>query len=109
MLQAGETPDAEALIRELAQRVPQHEDELMTLAQQLEQKGREKGRQEGIQEGMQKGMQQGMQKGMQQGIQLGGKEARLEIARNMLESGLDRASVMKMTGLSEEDLNQIRH
>ena len=101
MLQAGETPDAEALIRELAQRVPQHEDELMTLAQQLEQKGREKGRQEGIQEGM--------QKGMQQGIQLGGKEARLEIARNMLESGLDRASVMKMTGLSEEDLNQIRH
>ncbi len=25
MLQAGETPDAEAIIRELAQRVPQHE------------------------------------------------------------------------------------
>lgn len=105
MLQAGETPDAEALIRELAQRVPQHEDELMTLAQQLEQKGLEKG----LQRGRQEGMQEGIQKGIQKGIQLGDKEARLEIARNMLEDGLDRASVMKMTGLSEEDLNQIRH
>ena len=105
MLQTGETPDAEALIRELAQRVPQHEDELMTLAQQLEQKGLEKG----LQRGRQEGMQEGIQKGIQKGIQLGDKEARLEIARNMLENGLDRASVMKMTGLSEEDLSQIRH
>ena len=77
MLQAGETPDAEALIRELAQRVPQHEDELMTLAQQLEQKGK--------------------------------REASLEIARNLLENGMDRTSVMKVTGLTEEDLKQIRH
>jgi len=36
MLQAGETPDAEGFIRELAQRVPQHEDTLMTIAQQLD-------------------------------------------------------------------------
>ena len=77
MFQAGETPDAEALIRELAQRVPQHEDELMTLAQQLEQKGK--------------------------------REASLEIARNLLENGMDRTSVMKVTGLTEEDLKQIRH
>lgn len=31
--------------------VPQHEDELMTIAQQLEQKGIDKGRQEGVLEG----------------------------------------------------------
>ena len=101
MLQAGETPDAEALIRELAQRVPQHEDELMTLAQQLEQKGLEKG--------LEKGLQRGRQEGMQQGMQLGKREARMEIARNMLENGMDRMSVMKVTGLSEEDLKEIRH
>ena len=39
LVQAGETSDAEAFVRKLAQRVPQHEDELMTIAQQLEQKG----------------------------------------------------------------------
>jgi recombination-promoting nuclease RpnB len=89
MLQAGETPDADAIIRELAQRVPQHEDKLMTLAQQLEQKGLEKGRQEGM--------------------QLGAREASLQIARNMLENDMDIASVMKMTGLSEEELKQICH
>jgi recombination-promoting nuclease RpnB len=43
LVQAGETSDAEAFVRELAQRVPQHKEELMTIAQQLEQKGLEKG------------------------------------------------------------------
>lgn len=38
IVQAGETSDAEAFVRELAQRVPQHGDALMTIAQQLEQK-----------------------------------------------------------------------
>ena len=97
MIQAGETPDAEAVIRELAQRVPQHENELMTIAQQLEEKGREKGRQEGLEIGLEKGRQPG------------GLEASREIARNLLANGMDSISVMKMTGLSEEELQQIRH
>ena len=53
--------------------------------------------------------QQLEQKGMQKGMQLGKREASLEIARNLLENGMDRPSVMKMTGLTEEDLKQIRH
>lgn len=43
LLQAGESADSEAFVRELAQRVPQHGGALMTIAQQLEQKGIEKG------------------------------------------------------------------
>lgn len=43
-VQAGETSDAEAFVRELVQRVPQHGDALMTIAQQPEQKGIEKGK-----------------------------------------------------------------
>ncbi|WP_411828839.1 hypothetical protein [Pantoea eucrina] len=54
MLQAGETADADAFIRELVQRVPQHEDELMTIAQQLEQKGRQEDRQRGGRRGEKK-------------------------------------------------------
>lgn len=97
LIQAGETSDAEAFVRELAQRVPKHEDALMTIAQQLEQTGIEKGRAEGIQLGRQEGRYEGRLEG------------KLEVARTMLQNGLDRNTVMKMTGLNEEELAQIRH
>ncbi|EAY4115624.1 IS3 family transposase [Salmonella enterica] len=93
IVQAGETSDAEAFVRELAQRVPQHGDALMTIAQQLEQKGIEKGIQQGIQLGEQRGIEKG----------------KLEVARTMLRNGIDRSTVMKMTGLTENDLAHIRH
>lgn len=93
IVQAGETSDAEAFVRELAQRVPQHGDALMTIAQQLEQKG----------------IQKGIQLGRQEGRNEGKLEGKLEVARTMLQNGIDRNTVMKMTGLTEDDLAQIRH
>jgi len=105
LIQAGETSDAEAFVRNLAQRVPQHGDKLMTIAQQLEQKGIEKG----IKQGIEKGIRQGIQLGEQQGLQKGKREATLEIARTMLRNGIDCATVMKMTGLAEDELAQLRH
>lgn len=82
--QTGEVSDAEAFVRELAQRVPTSGDALMTIAQQLEQKG--------------------LEKGIQLGIEQGRNAAKLEVARIMLQNGIDLDSVMKMTGLTEEDL-----
>ena len=105
IVQAGETADAEAFVRELALRVPQHGDALMTIAQQLEQKGLEKGIQLGIEQGIQLGEQRGIEKGRNEGKL----EGKLEVARTMLRSGIDRSTVMKMTGLTEDDLAQIRH
>lgn len=67
IVQAGETSDAEAFVRELAQRVPQHGDALMTIAQQLEQKG----------------IEQGIQLGEQCGIEKGRNEDKLEVARTI--------------------------
>ncbi|EDV3838835.1 Rpn family recombination-promoting nuclease/putative transposase, partial [Salmonella enterica subsp. diarizonae] len=64
-----------------------------TIAQQLEQKGIEKG----------------IQLGEQRGIEKGEREATLKIARTMLQNGIDRNTVMKMTGLTEDDLAQISH
>lgn len=69
----------------------------MTIAQQLEQKGIEKGRAEGL------------QLGEQRGIEKGEREATLKIARTMLNNGIDHNTVMKMTGLTADDLAQIRH
>ncbi|QZN96630.1 Rpn family recombination-promoting nuclease/putative transposase [Symbiopectobacterium purcellii] len=85
MVQAGNTSNAEAYVRQLAQRVPQHGDELMTIAEQLEQKGIEKGSKEGR------------------------REATLDIARELLQNGVELGIVMKSTGLSEEELAKLRH
>ncbi|UAN48814.1 Rpn family recombination-promoting nuclease/putative transposase (plasmid) [Serratia sp. JSRIV001] len=97
MLQVGDTAAPENFIRELARRSPQHEEVLMTIAQKLEQKGIEKGRLEGIQLGEAKGRQEGMLEG------------KLQVARSMLANGIDRDSVMRITGLTADDLAQIRH
>lgn len=69
--------------------MPQHEDQLMTIAQQLEQKGVEKGILLGEQRGIEKG--------------------KLEVARTMLQNGLDRNTIMKLTGLTADELAKIRH
>ena len=69
----------------------------MTIAQQLEQKG------------IEKGIEQGIQLGEQRGIEKGEREATLKIARTMLQNGIDRNTVMKMTGLSEDELALIHH
>ncbi|EBJ4081127.1 ISNCY family transposase, partial [Salmonella enterica] len=61
----------------------------------------------------QKGIEKGIEKGRLEGIQIGEEkgrnEGKLEVARTMLQNGLDRSTVMKMTGLTAEDLDQIRH
>ncbi|WP_210453857.1 Rpn family recombination-promoting nuclease/putative transposase [Pantoea ananatis] len=101
LLQAGETADADLFVRTLAQRVPQHEDALMTIAQQLEQKGIEKG----LKEGLQLGEQRGLVKGRSEGE----RSAALKIARTMLQNGLPPSLVAEMTGLSDDDLAQIAH
>ena len=55
------------------------------------------GKEEGLAEGMEKGLAEGMERGMTQ--------RSLEIARKMLANGMDTATVMEITGLSEEQLN----
>jgi predicted transposase/invertase (TIGR01784 family) len=79
MLQVGKATEPEKLLRELARRAPRHEEELMTIAEYLEQKGFEKGLEKE-------------------------RETVLKIASSMLAEGFDRAMVMKLTGLSADDL-----
>lgn len=77
----------------------------MTIAQQLEQKGIEKGLAKGIEQGIERGIELGEQRG----IEKGRKEEAFRIARTMLQNGLDRSTVISMTGLTEAELAQIRH
>ena len=51
-------------------------------------------------EGKEEGLAEGMEKGME--------KRRLEIARKMLANGMDAATVMEITGLSESQLQQLK-
>ena len=74
--------------------------------------GREKGLAEGMEkglaEGMKKGLAEGVEKGLAEGMEKGMNKRSLEIARKMLANGMDGATVMKITGLSESQLQQLK-
>ncbi|MGR7575119.1 Rpn family recombination-promoting nuclease/putative transposase [Klebsiella aerogenes] len=89
MAQAGEAQDIRALLYGLAQRVPQHGGMLMTLAETWLAEGREKGIKEGIKEGK--------------------LQALLQVAAAMLNRGMDDDAILEMTGLTRDELQQLRH
>ena len=60
----------------------------------------QKGKEEGKEEGRAEGMKQGLEKGMKNG--------KIEIARKMLAKGMDEARVMDMTGLTAEEIKQMK-
>ncbi|WP_312948632.1 Rpn family recombination-promoting nuclease/putative transposase [Superficieibacter sp.] len=90
LLRCGNAPDFSVFFRQIAERLPQHKEELMTIAEQLH----EAGWQKGIREGELKGELKGKLKGQQ--------EEAMRIVRTMLENGLDRETILKLTGLSAE-------
>ncbi|EDS7035156.1 Rpn family recombination-promoting nuclease/putative transposase [Salmonella enterica subsp. enterica serovar Oranienburg] len=76
-------------LQTLAQRLPQHEDSIMTLAERLK--------------------QEGIQQGIQQGIQKGRMEEKQDIARQLQKTGMPSAQICQITGLSEAELKKIIH
>jgi recombination-promoting nuclease RpnB len=103
LISAGESRNADTFLQLLAKKTPQYKETLMSIALQLEQKAMEKG----IKEGIERGKEEGLKEGIQLGEQKGSHEATMKIARTMLKNGLDKATVMKMTGLTEVELFEI--
>ena len=66
------------------------------------------GKEEGLAEGMEKGLAEGMEKGLAEGMEKGMNKRSLEIARKMLANGMDAATVMEITGMSESQLQQLK-
>ena len=58
-------------------------------------------------EGMQKGWQGGMREGIQKGRQEGTSETLHTLARNMVAEGLAIEAIVRMTGLSEQDVQTL--
>jgi predicted transposase/invertase (TIGR01784 family) len=54
------------------------------------------------------GMEKGIEKGEQKGKQIGAHKQALEIAKNMLEAGFNPAQVISLTGLTPEEVEQLK-
>ena len=61
-----------------------------------------------IDDSYQKGKEEGMEKGRAEGKEEGMNQRSLEIARKMLAQGIDEAMVMDMTGLTAEEIKQMK-
>ena len=64
----------------------------MTIAEKLKQEGRKEGLTEGRKEGLAEGH----------------KETALSIAQNLLKSGMSPAFIQQVTGLTEQEIKQLR-
>ena len=65
-------------------------------------------KQEGKQEGLAEGMELGMKKGIKKGMEKGMNQKALDIARKMLSKGMEDATIMEITGLTREQLMQLK-
>ena len=68
----------------------------------------QKGKEEGRAEGMEKGRAEGMEKGRAEGLEKGMNQRSLEIARNLLSLGLPVTQITQATGLTEEEIKQMK-
>ena len=65
------------------------------------------GREEGLAEGLAEGREEGREEGLIEGREEGRVEERLETARRMRSDGLSMEMVVRYTGLSEEEINNL--
>ena len=79
-----------------------------TAKREGKEEGLAEGMEKGLAEGMEKGLAEGMEKGLAEGMERGMTQRSLEIARKMLANGMDTATVMKITGLSDSQLQQLK-
>lgn len=63
----------------------------------------EQGIAKGMGQGIAKGMEQGITKGMEQGVAKG----KIEVAKAMLQRGIDLRSIAELTGLTEREIQSL--
>lgn len=101
LLRSGDSDRFDEFIHAVTERLPQHKERMITIAERL--------RQEGHQRGLEKGLENGLKKGIKKGLRLGKREEAQRIARTMLADGIDRRTVSRITGLSAAEVMRLSH
>ena len=81
------------------------EEEQKQYEEVMYEKGLNQGKQQGLLEGIAKGKQQGLSEGITQGIE----QTKIENAKKMLELKMDLETIIKVTGLSKEEIESLRN
>ncbi len=68
---------------------------------------RESGREEGLEEGHKKGHKEGEEEGLKEGRAEGVKQTSFDIAKRMLEKGIDIGTISELTGLTEKEISEL--
>ncbi len=81
----GHTLDLSQFVHQLIEQSPEHETMLMTIAEQLEQKG------------------------LERGIELGREKGKVETAQALLRHGVSLDIIVTSTGLSRDKIEALKH
>ncbi|EKR9890155.1 Rpn family recombination-promoting nuclease/putative transposase [Salmonella enterica] len=95
--------DITPYINQLSGDIPEYEDLMGTIAQQLEDKGIQKGIRQGIEQERQASLEREKASLERE------RQTLLKAARTLLDNGVSLEVVIKSTGLSREELEQLRH
>lgn len=68
---------------------------------------REEGLKEGLEQGIEKGIEQGIEKGIEQGLEQGTRQSKIEIATELLKNNVSKDVIMKSTGLTESEIEEL--
>ena len=68
---------------------------------------RETGREEGLKVGREEGHKKGHKEGKEEGRAEGVKQNSFDIAKRMLEKGIDIGTISELTGLTEKEISEL--
>ena len=69
--------------------------------------GHKVGKEEGRKEGKEEGLKEGKEEGIKEGREEGAKQKSFDIAKRMLEKGIDIETISELTGLTEKEISEL--
>ena len=69
--------------------------------------GLKEGREEGHKEGKEEGLKEGKEEGIKEGREEGAQQKSFDIAKRMLEKGIDIETISELTGLTEKEISEL--
>ena len=68
--------------------------------------GHKVGKEEGLKEGREEGHKEGKEEGLKEGRAEGARQKSFDIAKRMLENGIDIETISELTGLTEKEISE---
>jgi predicted transposase/invertase (TIGR01784 family) len=70
-------------------------------------KGIKKGIEEGMERGIEEGMERGIEKGIEEGMEKGVKKGKIQIAKELINNGIDIDIIARSTGFSRQEIKKL--